>query len=134
MSSYAIDRMEKILAGFVEKFEQSGETSFDVEDALETHKRTRRDLGWYLTGFLEGMMGEKNVSYNFEDIFYDLKKSTHPKIAPDLLEPKLEHFRNIDLIKIQFRILFSGARMAYLAGGDYIERWKMYNNLFKGEK
>ena len=128
-----IEERQRIIFHFIDAFKQTGQVSFDIEDALETYKRERRDLECYLTGLFVGRVSERGLADGFKDILAGLNQSYKSYLPKDLQEPKRESFANLDLVEGKFGRLFAAATMHQLSHREYISRWEKYNQLF-GEK
>lgn len=117
--------------GFIEVFKLTGEPYFDEVDAYENYERVRKNLNLYVSGLLEGIALDRDLTDNFYDIFTGLNNSNKSsRRAPDLAKPKPENFNDLDLVERNFRMLFAGATESYISGRNYIDRWQMYNQLF----
>ena len=116
----------------IQEFKQSGESSFDKQDTLETYEHIRNNLGLYISGLLEGIVLERGFANNLHDISDGFRKSYNSKVAVDP-KPKKENFRTIDLVERNFDILFANNLMGYISAREYIDRWQIYNQLFAAQ-
>ncbi len=125
----------------IEKSKQNGIEDFSgyfqKKNAYENYLNVNKDLEIYLYGLFEGIVLERGLTDDFNDIMVGLNNSNKfCRVAEDLSKPNREHFRNIGLIEDNFRLLLADTRMFHISGREYIEKWQMYNQLFavKGDK